>query len=323
MRLSRMIGLLGFLLVLAGCGLVVQGPPAETQMCKGWWQWEEFALEGASVGRQGVEKEGLSRADCRAARKQALAAWKELYRFEPHSASRCECNDSPPPKQPNIEGIREAHERHVRLWQSINSTLYAYSDQINDDFHVQVRSVADLGGFPLIVKRHEGPRYRVADYVFAMEEIYEETKQIDSALRDLPDKPLRHVDTVVERLLATLGRLEKREAAVERQFKEYYAVKKFWFGVDEDGVLWGPFQGETAVRGGTGQRLRFVWYLYRPEEQKVFLFFESKERCEAGRSFWHGARCGEAPTTDLESDALRRGSRVDFKRSVYDKYRLP
>jgi hypothetical protein len=222
-----------------------------------------------------------------------------------------------------MEALREARRRHRQLWDAINSTLLAYSDQLNDDFHVQVRSVADLEGFPSILRRLEGPRYRAADYVLAMSDIYEETRQVDQTLSDMPDKPLRHVDTVVGRLLKTLEGLEKREADVERRFKEYYAVQKLWFGVDEDGVVSGPFQSETAVRGGTPQRLRFVWYLYRPKEEKQFLFFETKARCEAGLSFWHGARCGEAPTTDLEADALRRGGRVDFKRDLYGKYRLP
>ncbi|MFQ6673064.1 MAG: hypothetical protein ACE5KY_07165, partial [Candidatus Tectimicrobiota bacterium] len=221
-----------------------------------------------------------------------------------------------------LDRVPQAHHRFERLQDAINGTLNAYSDKINDDFQTQVRSAADLGGFSLVLEGREGPSLRAAEYVLAMEEIYEETKQVDRELRKIPSRPLRHVDTIVGRLLATLDRLEKREVTVERQFKAYYAVEKYWFGVDEDGLLSGPFQSETAVRSGRAQRLRYVWYLYRPQEEDQFLFFESKERCESGRSFWQGAGCAEAPTTDLEVDALRRGGRADFKRSEYDKYRL-
>ena len=321
-RFWIVVGLTGVLSVLVGCGLWAQGPPPETQICQGWWQWEERSVDGAPLGQQGVDAEGLSKADCQAARERALAEWKRLYRFTSHTAGECECKDIPPTKRPNMKRLAEANRRLKALHQAVNSTLYTYSDKINDDFQTQVRSVADLGGFALSLKRHKGPRFRSADYVLAMQEIYQEIKYLNQSLKEMPSKPVRQVDTLVDRAIVVLDRLEKREAEVERQFKDYYAVEKYWFGVDEDGVLSGPFQSEEAVRGGKGQRLRYVWYLYRPEEEHPFLFFVSKERCEAGRTFWQGTACAVAPTTDLEVDALRRGDRVDFLRSAYDKYRL-
>ena len=119
-----------------------------------------------------------------------------------------------------------------------------------------------------------------------MEKIYEEAKHVENGIREMPDKPLRQIDTLVGRIHKALDDLERREAALERKFKEYYAVEKYWFGVDEDGVLSGPFMSELAVRGGRPVRLRYVWYLYRPNEKRRFLFFESKELCERGRGFW-------------------------------------
>jgi uncharacterized protein (UPF0335 family) len=281
-----------------------------------------MTYDGASVGQQGVESEGLSLVDCEVARQKALASWKELYRFTPHSANECECKDIPPPKQPNMARLREAQQRLHKLHEAINGTLYAYSDRINDDFQTQVRSVSDLEGFSLALKRHQGPQFRSAQYVLSVEEIYEEIKHLNGTLKDMHNKPLRQVDTLVDRSLVSIERLEQREATVERQFKDYYSVEKYWFGSDEDGVLSGPFKSQEAVRGGKPVRLRNVWYLFRPKETRPFLFFEGKERCEAGRSFWQGTGCGVAPTTDLEVDALRRGDRVDFKRASYEKYRL-
>lgn len=322
MRFFNWIGLVVLLLVLAGCGLVAQGPPPETQLCQGWWQWEETTIGGSSVGNQGVEAQGLSKADCWAAREKSLKAWSDLYRFTPHQARECECKDIPPTKRPDMNRLSEAHRRLNNLHEAINSTLSAYSAGINDDFQTQVRSVADLSGFSMSLKRHEGPMFKSAQYVLAMEEIYGEEKYLNDTLNDMPEKPLRQVDTLVDRVIASLDRLEEREAQLESQFREYYAVEKYWFGVDEDGVLSGPFQSQEAVRGGRAQRLRFVWYLYRPKEEKPFLFFETKQYCEAGLAFWRGTSCSTAPTGDLERDALRRGDRVDFERSLYDKYRI-
>lgn len=323
MRQSSLIGLLALLLGLAGCGFVAQGPPPETQICKGWWHWEETTSGGTSLGKQGVDREGLSLADCRAARHQALAEWKKLYRLEPHDAGGCECNDVPPPKRPNLEGIREAQQRVNALREAVSGIIYAHADDINDDLIIQIRSVSDLRGFSHLLERPETPRIRVAQYVLAVEEVYQETKQLERRISEMPSKPLRHVDTILGRLLDTLDRLEEREATLERQFKEYYAVKKHWFGVDEDGVLSGPFLSESAVRGGGPLRLRYVWYIYRPQEEHPYIFFENQKRCESGLSFWPGVGCAEAPTSDLESDALRRGGGVDFKQSAYKKYRLP
>ncbi len=323
MRVSLLtVGLLSAAVLLIGCGLMVQGPAPETQICQGWWQWEEMTLDGASVGNQGVEAEGLSLPECWSARESSLAAWKELYRFTPHTAGECECKDIPPTKKPDMAKLKEAHQRVNALGEALNATLYAYSDRINDDFQTQVRTVADLEGFTLALERHEGPRFRSAKLVLETEAIYEELKHMESMLKEMHEKPLRQIDTLVGRTLGALVRLEQRQATVEKQFKEYYSVEKFWFGSDEDGVLSGPFQSQEAVRGGRPLRLRYVWYLYRPKEKRPFLFFEDKARCEAGMSFWQGTGCGVAPTTDLEIDALRRGDRVDFKQSSYAKYQL-
>jgi hypothetical protein len=321
-RFATPIGLVIVLLVLTGCGLMAQGPPPETQICQGWWQWEEMTIDGSPLGNQGVEAQGLSLADCEKAKEETLSSWKELYRFTPHTAGDCECKDIPPTERPNMARLREAQGRLHNLHESVNAILYTYSDKLRDDFLYGIRSVADLNSFNAALERHEGLRYQSADYVLALQEIYEEIKYIDGNLKGMNGKPLRQVDTLVNRALASLGRLEGREATIERQFKEYYAVEKYWFGSDEDGVLSGPFKSEEAVRGGRPIRLRFVWYLYRPKENNPFLFFETKALCEAGRSFWQGVKCADAPTSDLEMDALRRGDRVDFKQMVYDKYRI-
>ncbi len=323
MRQLSLIGLLALLLGLTGCGFVAQGPPPETQMCQGWWHWEETTSGGTSLGKQGVDREGLSLADCQAARHHALAAWKKLYRFEPHYAGRCECNDVPPPKTPNLEGVREAQQRANVLREAVSGIIYAHADDINDDFLIQIRSISDLRGFSHVLEGPEAPRFRVAQYVLAVEEVYQETKQLERKISEMHSKPLRQVDTILGRLLDTLDRLEEREATLERQFKNYYAVKKTWFGVDEDGVLSGPFLSESAVRGGRPLRLRYVWYIYRPQEEHPYIFFENQKGCESGLSFWPGAGCDEAPTSDLEAYALRRGGGVDFKQSAYNKYRLP
>lgn len=322
MRLATPIGLLVVVAILAGCGLMAQGPPPETQICQGWWQWEEMTLDGAPLGSQGVDRQGLSLADCTRAREESLATWKELYRFTPHTAGSCECKDIPPTPTPDMARLREAQDRVHNLHERLNATLYAYSDQIRDDFNYGVRSVADLDSFNYALERHEGLRFRSADYVLKVQSIYEELKYVDNSLRAMNTKPLRQVDTLVDRALASLERLEELELEVEEQLKDYYAIGKFWFGVDEDGVLAGPFKSEEAVRKGQPVRLRFVWYLYRPQEKNPFLFFKTKELCEAGRSFWQGTECAMAPTSDLETDALRRGDRVDFKRAVYDKYKI-
>jgi hypothetical protein len=275
------------------------------------------------LGKQGVDREGLSLADCQAARHHALAAWKKLYRFEPHYAGRCECNDVPPPKTPNLEGVREAQQRAKVLREAVSGIIYAHADDINDDFLIQIRSISDLRGFSHVLEGPEAPRFRVAQYVLGVEEVYQETKLLERRISEMHSKPLSHVDTILGRLLETLDRLEEREATLERQFKDYYAVKKTWFGVDEDGVLSGPFLSESAVRGGRPRRLRYVWYIYRPQEEHPYIFFENQKGCESGLSFWPGAGCDEAPTSDLEAYALRRGGGVDFKQSAYKKYRLP
>jgi hypothetical protein len=304
-----------------GCRLAAQGPPPETQICKGWWQWEKLSSEGTSLGRQGLDKEGLSLADCQEARQEFLAQWKELYPSKSPKATECQCQDTPPPKPPNLDRLREAQRKLRNIKQAVNSTLSAFSDKINDDFHFLVRTGRDLELFISLLRSPEGPKYRSAKYILELGDVYSETNYQGERLETLPDRPLRQIDVFVERILSVLNALERRWAEADRKLKDYYAVAKLWFGVDEDGVLSGPFESEVAVRGGRPERLRFVWYMYRPEEEYPFLFFESKERCEAGQEFWHGTECREAPTTDLEPNAFRRGGRVDFKPDVYEKYK--
>lgn len=322
MRPYKAFGAICLALVLTGCGLIAQGPPPETQICQGWWQWEERAFDGASLGTQGLPSQGLSLVDCEASKEESLAIWSELYRFTPHTADECQCKDVPPPPKPNMVRLQEATTRLNNLHEAVNGTLNAFSEKINDDFQTQVRSVADLGNFSQALKRHEGPEFRSAQYVLAMADIYEEIKYLNDVLEEMHKKPMRQIDTLVDRSLASIERLEDRETAVEKQFKDYYSVEKYWFGADEDGVLSGPFKSQEAVRAGKSLRLRYVWYLYRPNDEHPFLFFEDNKRCEEGKDFWQGTGCGVAPTLDLETDALRRGDRVDFKRNSYDKYRL-